>query len=121
MPPESSGIPPAAALNPSNPPAVRLEVESGAESSVDDAWERLRSTPKPSPADWEALIRAERISRMAWLQDEDSGAHKRQPSLAEFMQPKKPRASKSSSKKVDKTDSPHTRRRITHKSRLEPS
>lgn len=82
---------PAATLTVQAPPAIRLEVEAGADTSIEDAWARLReSTPKPSPEDWVALVRAERISRMAWLADEDSGAHRKKKTLGDFMSSPKP-------------------------------
>lgn len=97
----TSSLPPAATLT---IPAIRDEVAAGAESSMDDAWARLRSTPCPTREDWTALILAERQSRMAWLAVEEAGGHRRKSRLAEMMgggaKPKKKAATKRKSKKT---------------------
>lgn len=107
-------LPPAASLTTTNPPAIRLEVEAGAETSLDDAWERLQDIPHPGPDDWALLIAAERQSRMAWLAVEQAGGHRRKSkSLAALMQgtgaepkPKTTRKSKKrQAKKTPATDS----------------
>ena len=87
QPSSSPDLPPAASLSPDTLPAPRQELEANWESSVQDIWVRIRTTKTPTKADWEALIKAERLNRMQWLEAESEGKTRRggKKALADMM------------------------------------
>jgi hypothetical protein len=69
--------PPAASLSESNPPVPRQELEADWAASIQAIWTKIRSTQAPTSADWEQLIKAERMNRMHWLEAESEGRGRR--------------------------------------------
>lgn len=67
-----SDLPPAALLDPENPPAIREEVAAGWITSVQEVWEKLGGAPSPEARAkfWASYIEAQRIDRMAWMEAE---------------------------------------------------
>lgn len=67
-----SDLPPAAFLDPENPPAIRAEVEAGWSTSVQEVWEKLGGAPSLEARRklWVSYVEAQRLDRMAWMEVE---------------------------------------------------
>jgi len=70
-------LPPAASCATAEIPDCKKELEDNWEVSVQSVWAKLATTQVPTRADWEVLIRAERLNRMSWIEAEESGVKKR--------------------------------------------
>ena len=70
-------LPPAATCATAEIPECRKELEENWQVSVQSVWAKLTTTQVPTQADWEVLIKAERMNRMAWIEAEETGTRKR--------------------------------------------